>query len=187
MRSISLVKTEGLRNKSKSIRELQNADLSRPSEAERQLNMDRTRAELGMKIAKKSDPAFVCSAALKQKAGDMFVRYTPISNTNSGVQRIVQISNAVEDPLEPPRHKHKKVPAHPDGPPPVILRSPPRKLTAKDQADCKIPACISNWKNANGYTIPLHMRLQADGRNLQDISVNSRHASLADGLYAAEK
>jgi SNW domain-containing protein 1 len=54
-------------------------------------------------------------------------------------------------------------------------------------ADLKIPACISNWKNAKGYTIPLHMRLQADGRTLQDTSVNERHATFADSLYAAER
>lgn len=31
------------------------------------------------------------------------------------------------------------------------------------------------------------MRLQADGRGLQDVSINERHASLADSLYMAEK
>lgn len=67
------------------------------------------------------------------------------------------------------------------------MRSPPRKLTAADIAENKIPACISNWKNANGYTIPLHMRLQADGRNLQDVSINPRHATMADAMYAAER
>lgn len=71
-----------------------------------------------------------------------------------------------EDPLEPPRFKHKRIPAAPGSPPPTIMRSPPRKLTVKDMQDWKVPPCISNWKNANGYTIPLHMRLQADGRSL---------------------
>lgn len=99
----------------------------------------------------------------------------------------MQISNVVEDPLEPPKHKHKKVPRASDEPPPVIMRSPTRKLTAKDQADWKVPACISNWQNANGYTVPLHMRLQADGRSLQDIAVNPRHAAMADAMYAAER
>lgn len=54
-------------------------------------------------------------------------------------------------------------------------------------ADWKVPACISNWKNAKGYTIPLHMRLQADGRSLQDTSVNERFTTFADSMYAAEK
>jgi SNW domain-containing protein 1 len=53
--------------------------------------------------------------------------------------------------------------------------------------DWKVPACISNWKNAKGYTIPLHMRLQADGRSLQDTSVNQGFATFADSMYAAEK
>ena len=84
-----------------------------------------------MKASKKSDPAFLCSAALKKVEKDSFVRYTPTSNTNSGVQRIVQISNVVEDPLEPPRHKHKKIAGGAsDEAPPVIKRSPPRKLSA---------------------------------------------------------
>jgi SNW domain-containing protein 1 len=67
------------------------------------------------------------------------------------------------------------------------MRSPPRKLTAKDMADWKVPPCISNWKNANGYVIPLHMRLQADGRDLQDTAINERFASFADSLYVTEK
>lgn len=32
--------------------------------------------------------------------------------------------------------------------------------------DWKIPPCVSNWKNSKGYTIPLEMRLKADGRTL---------------------
>lgn len=33
--------------------------------------------------------------------------------------------------------------------------------------DWKIPPSISNWKNNKGYTIPLEMRLRADGRTLK--------------------
>ncbi len=126
---------------------------------------------------------------MKSKEEDTFVRYTPTtSNTQQpGMQRIIQISSTVSDPLDPPRHKHKKIMRAPDGEPPVIMRSPPRKLTKEDMDAFKIPACISNWQNANGFTIPLHMRLQADGRGLQDVSVNERHASFADALYMAEK
>lgn len=32
--------------------------------------------------------------------------------------------------------------------------------------DWKIPPCVSNWKNQKGYTIPLEMRVKADGRTL---------------------
>ena len=65
-------------------------------------------------------------------------------------------------------------------------RSPPRKLTAKDIQDWKNPACISNWQNTNSYTIPLHMRQQADGRGLQDVTLNARHSAFADAIYVAE-
>ena len=50
-----------------------------------------------------------------------------------------------------------------------------------------MPACISNWKNNAGYTVPLHMRLQADGRGNTDNTINERHSQFADALYAAER
>lgn len=75
----------------------------------------------------------------------------------------------VEDPLEPPRFKGKKVPRGPPSPPPPVLRSPPRKVTAQEQKEWMIPPCVSNWKNNKGYTIPLDKRLAADGRGLQDV------------------
>lgn len=43
MKNYSLVKTEGLRNMQKTERELQNSDLSRPSEKARQMNLELTR------------------------------------------------------------------------------------------------------------------------------------------------
>ena len=49
------------------------------------------------------------------------------------------------------------------------MHSPPRKVTVKDQQAWKIPPCISNWKNAKGYTIPLDKRLAADGRSLTQV------------------
>ena len=48
MKSYSLVKTEGLRNTARSQRELQNTDLSRPSEKARLQNLAYTREQLGM-------------------------------------------------------------------------------------------------------------------------------------------
>ena len=68
-----------------------------------------------------------------------------------------------------------------------MLRSPPRKLTQKDMADWKVPPCISNWKNSRGYTIPIHMRLAADGRSLQHNTINESFADIIDSLYVAER
>merc|ERR1740121_762399 len=56
-----------------------------------------------------------------------------------------------------------------------------------DQKDWKIPPCVSNWKNAKGYTIPLDKRLAADGRNLQDVAVNDKFAALSEDLYLSER
>jgi len=60
------------------------------------------------------------------------------------------------------------------------MRSPPRQLTLQDQMDWKVPASISNWKNARGYTLPLEMRLAADGRTLQQHTINEKFAGFAD-------
>lgn len=92
-----------------------------------------------------------------------------------------------DDPLLPPRYKHKRIPKSIPSPPPAVIRSPPRKLTAKDQQDMKIPPCVSNWKNAKGHTIPMHMRLMADGRTIQDLSVNKRFNEISEALYTAER
>eukprot|EP00344_Euplotes_crassus_P005926 CAMPEP_0197001088 /NCGR_PEP_ID=MMETSP1380-20130617/5868_1 /TAXON_ID=5936 /ORGANISM="Euplotes crassus, Strain CT5" /LENGTH=342 /DNA_ID=CAMNT_0042418617 /DNA_START=516 /DNA_END=1541 /DNA_ORIENTATION=+ len=91
-----------------------------------------------------------------------------------------------EDPLLPPKFKHKRAPRGAPSPPETVMRSPSRKITAKDQADWNIPSCISQWKNAKGYTIPLHMRIQSDGRNLQDTTINHKHAKFSESILLAE-
>jgi len=93
----------------------------------------------------------------------------------------------VEDPLEPPRFKHKKIPRGPPSPPPPVLRSPPRKATAAEQKEWLIPPCISNWKNNKGFTIPLDKRLAADGRGLQDVSINDNFAKFSEALFIADR
>jgi len=93
----------------------------------------------------------------------------------------------VEDPLEPPRFKHKKIPRGPPSPPPPVLRSPPRKASAAEQKEWMIPPCISNWKNNKGFTIPLDKRLAADGRGLQDVSINDNFAKFSEALFIADR
>lgn len=67
------------------------------------------------------------------------------------------------------------------------MHSPSRKVTAKEQAEWKIPPCISNWKNPRGYTIPLDKRVAADGRGLQQVHINENFAKLAEALYTADR
>lgn len=91
------------------------------------------------------------------------------------------------DPMEPPKHKHTKAPRGPPSPPVPILHSPPRKITVADQQAWKIPPCVSNWKNARGFIIPLDKRLAADGRGLQEVTINNKFAMVSEALFIAER
>jgi len=152
------------------------------------LNTERTQKALELALNGK------IQAGLPQKEKEKepeFVRYTPNPNapgyTPNCSERVIRITERQVDPFMPPKFKHKKVPRGPPSPPPPVHHSPARKLTAKDQKDWKIPPCVSNWKNVKGYTIPLDKRLQADGRNLQDVAVNDKFAALSEDLYLAER
>ena len=84
------------------------------------------------------------------------------------------------DPLEPPKFRHKKVPRGAGSPPVPVMHSPPRSVSTKELQDWKIPPCISNWKNAKGYTIPLDKRLAADGRGLQEVGLTAAYVVCQD-------
>ena len=119
-----------------------------------------------------------------------YVRYTPadqMGDNSKKQDRIMKIVQRQQDPMEPPKHKIKKIPRGPPSPPPPVMHSPPRKLTAEDQEAWKIPPPVSNWKNAKGYTVPLDKRLAADGRGLQDVTINDNFASFAEALGTAER
>ena len=86
-----------LRNPSKSQRELQNMDLARPSDRDREANLRKTRQELGMLQAKTGQPAFLSTQLQKQRnEDDSFVRYKPIAAATGveKMERIIQITTA---------------------------------------------------------------------------------------------
>uniref|UniRef100_U5EZF5 Putative mrna splicing factor/ chromatin binding snw family nuclear protein n=1 Tax=Corethrella appendiculata TaxID=1370023 RepID=U5EZF5_9DIPT len=122
-----------------------------------------------------------------------YIRYTPSQQGdgqfNSGAkQRIIRMVEAQVDPMEPPRFRiNKKIPRGPPSPPAPVLHSPSRKVTVKEQKEWKVPPCISNWKNAKGYTVPLDKRLAADGRGLQQVHINEKFAKMAEALYIADR
>lgn len=121
-----------------------------------------------------------------------YIRYTPSQQGdafNSGAkQRIIRMVEAQVDPMEPPKFKiNKKIPRGAPSPPAPVLHSPSRKVTVKEQKEWKVPPCISNWKNAKGYTIPLDKRLAADGRGLQQVHINEKFAKLSEALYIADR
>jgi SNW domain-containing protein 1 len=163
--------------------------LDRPSDQELQSTTDRTREAIQKKLnglVESSKPQSVA----KKPGETSYVRYTPSSMKGShstGRQRIIKMVEVEQDPLAPPKFKHTKVPARPPSPPPPILRSPPRKVTAQDQEDWYIPSSVSNWKNPKGFTIALDKRVASDGRQHNDVVVNDNHAKLAEALYATQR
>ncbi|KZT02308.1 pre-mRNA-processing protein 45 [Laetiporus sulphureus 93-53] len=162
--------------------------MERPTEDDVQATTEKTRAALEKLVngkIKAAQPKNVPDSQGKTS----FIRYTPgqQNGANGLKQRIVKMTEVVEDPLEPPRFKHKKIPRGPPSPPPPVLRSPPRKATAQEQKEWMIPPCISNWKNNKGYTIPLDKRLAADGRGLQDLHINDNFAKFSEALFIADR
>ncbi|KAJ3761120.1 SKIP/SNW domain-containing protein [Lentinula raphanica] len=161
--------------------------MERPSEEEVQLTADKTRAALE-KLTNSKIKAAQPKNVPDSQGKTSFIRYTPGQQNGDGLkQRIIKMSEIVEDPLEPPRFKHKKIPRGPPSPPPPVLRSPPRKATAAEQKEWMIPPCISNWKNNKGFTIPLDKRLAADGRGLQDVHINDNFAKFSEALFVADR
>merc|ERR1719166_457023 len=166
-------------------------DMIRPDEDEIKDSTEKTRQALEKLTNSKISAAMPVRAAEKQEPAQ-YIRYTPSQQGtafNSGAkQRVIRMVEVQKDPMEPARFKiNKKVPRGPPSPPAPVMHSPTRKVTAKEQQDWKIPPCISNWKNAKGYTIPLDKRLAADGRGLQQVHINENFSKLAEALYIADR
>ncbi|XP_015920234.1 SNW domain-containing protein 1 [Parasteatoda tepidariorum] len=165
--------------------------LQKPNEEEVEDNTEATRLALEKLTHTKISAAMPVRAA--EKTGPVqYIRYTPSQQGfafNSGAkQRIIRMVEVQKDPMEPPHFKiNKKIPRGPPSPPAPVMHSPTRKVTVKEQQEWRIPPCISNWKNAKGYTIPLDKRLAADGRGLQQTHVNENFAKLAEALYVADR
>ena len=124
-------------------------DLSKPSDAKTLDTLLRTKLALEETIQGKISVSKVGSEALKLPDGPTYYKYE---------DKIIQIYEQPTDPMLPVKFQHRRVPRGKAEDPTPIDRSPPRKLTLKDELDWKIPPCISNWKNSKGYTIPLEMR-----------------------------
>ncbi|XP_062431892.1 SNW domain-containing protein 1 [Rhea pennata] len=175
----------------KEVMNVDDPELQRPDEEAIREITEKTRAALEKSISQKVAAAMPVRAADKL-APAQYIRYTPSQQGvafNSGAkQRVIRMVEMQKDPMEPPRFKiNKKIPRGPPSPPAPVMHSPSRKMTVKEQQEWKIPPCISNWKNAKGYTIPLDKRLAADGRGLQTVHINENFAKLAEALYIADR
>ena len=180
-------------------REAKAEDIALPSEEEEKAEAERTQAALQALISSKTaldkpkGSAIQNAETSKNVEGKtQFIRYTPREdapgyNAAAAPQRVIQMVPAQVDPMMPPKHKHIKAPRGPAEDPVPILHAPPTKLSKEEREAWNIPACISNWKNSRGYTIPLDKRLAADGRGLREHTINSNFATLSESLYEAER
>ena len=164
--------------------------LEKPSEEEVEATKERTQRALQGLVAGTLAAQKPKNVKGTTRPEPTFVRYTPADQMGDKSQkqdRIMKIVQRQQDPMEPPKHKIKKIPRGPPSPPPPVMHSPPRKLTAEDQEAWKIPPTVSNWKNPKGYTVPLDKRLAADGRGLQDVTINDKFAQFSESLNAADR
>lgn len=164
--------------------------LDRPSEEEVAAQTERTKLALATLVSGAVAAQAPKNVKRATRNDPTYVRYTPAKQMGSNEQkndRIMKIVERQQDPMEPPKFKHKKIPRGPPSPPPPVMHSPPRKLTAEDQEAWRIPPPVSNWKNPKGYTVPLDKRLAADGRGLQDVTINDKFAQFADALFTADR
>ena len=174
-------------------------DIALPTPEEEAATAERTQRALMALISTKVDmdkptgsaiTAAIDSATAHERT--QFIRYTPNENAPGynpqASQRIIRMVPAQIDPMQPPKHMHRKAPRGPAEDPVPVLHAPPEKLSKEEREAWNVPACISNWKNARGYTIPLDKRLAADGRGLRDdTTINSNFAILSESLYVAER
>lgn len=164
--------------------------LDRPSQEEIDAQTERTKLALSTLVSGAVAAQAPKNVKRAARSDPTYVRYTPAKQMGSEApknDRIMKIVERQQDPMEPPKFKHKKIPRGPPSPPPPVMHSPPRKLTAEDQEAWKIPPPVSNWKNPKGYTVPLDKRLAADGRGLQDVTINDKFAQFAEALFTADR
>lgn len=174
-------------------------DIALPTEEEEEETRLRTQAALQSLLATKTaldkpSGSAMINAATSHNAEQktQFIKYKPREDAPgynpAAATRVIQLVPAQVDPMMPPKHMHIKAPRGPAEDFVPVLHGPPPKLTKEERQAWNIPACISNWKNARGYTIPLDKRLAADGRGLRDdATINSNFATLSESLYVAEQ
>ena len=174
-------------------------EIALPSQEDETTTAERTQralsALLSSKVAADKPTGSAIAAATDSATAHertQFIRYTPNQNAPGynpqASQRIIRMVPKQIDPMQPPKHMHRKAPRGPAEDPVPVLHAPPEKLSKEERESWNIPACISNWKNTRGYTIPLDKRLAADGRGLRDdATINSNFAVLSESLYVAER
>jgi SNW domain-containing protein 1 len=97
----------------------------------------------------------------------------------------VRIADKPVDPLDPSHFRNRKTMHLQESDPPPVLTDPAPKLTAAEEQAWNVPACVSNWKNPEGYVIPMDKRVGADARRFEQPGLSERFGVFAKALGAA--
>lgn len=164
--------------------------LKRPTESQELEIYEKTKKALDLVLDRKQDTLHPFKESRKETKTE-FIKYKSSSDTIGYdprfAERIIKVVERPKDPLELPKFRNRILGGTKREEMIPILRPPSKKLTQEEIKEWSIPPSISNWKNPMGYTVPLDKRVQADTRDLIDISVNDRFASLSESLKLAEK
>uniref|UniRef100_A0AC35UGB0 SKIP_SNW domain-containing protein n=1 Tax=Rhabditophanes sp. KR3021 TaxID=114890 RepID=A0AC35UGB0_9BILA len=167
-------------------------DVQKPSTEEMEETIEKTRKMIEKITQSKISSALPVKHAERPNEAS-YIRYTPSSQQKAITgqapqQKIIKIVEEQKDPMAPPAFKiNQKMPRGPPSPPAPVLHSPTRKPTAKEQADWKIPPCVSNYKNPRGHVIELSKRLASDGHGLSTPQINDKFSIFAEALYITER
>jgi SNW domain-containing protein 1 len=97
----------------------------------------------------------------------------------------IRIADKTSDPLDPSHFRNRKpIPLQQSDPAP-ILAAPPPKLTPEDERYWQVPTCVSNWKNPEGYVIPMDKRVGADARRFEQPGFSDKFANFSRALSTA--
>jgi len=163
--------------------QIDSSSLAKPSDKELESNIQDTKLALEKILQKKIGAKTNQASVDNSEDQPTFFKYSLSNGTES---RIIKVSEAQVDPMEPARFALKKVPRGPPSPPVPVMHSPDKKVSKEVMEEWKIGPAISSWKNPKGYTIPLHQRLAATGKDLNSVQINDRFAKFAESLYIAE-
>jgi SNW domain-containing protein 1 len=159
-------------------------ELLRPSLVQKQAVNQNTIENLEKQLESQSFSAYKFGPKKQAELSNKYIKY---STKDGSKKRIVRIQQNQVDPLCPPQYKSKRIPQGPRSPPEPLLRSPPNKIKLEENKNWKIPPCISNYKNSKGFLIPLNMRLSADGRSSQNLTISENFKKFTSALYHSEK
>lgn len=125
--------------------------------------------------------------ALNAKLGGIQQKESSISTIKlHGTQDYtIRVAEKRIDPLDPPHFRNRKAIALQQDDPAPILTAPSEKLSTEEQSYWHVPTCVSNWKNPEGYVIPMDKRVAADARRFEQPELSDRFAVMAKALDEA--